>query len=148
MTFELRRITAADVEPMTALAIQGMRAYRYPLALAPENIRRVGRHFLVDAPDRFQLAAFNEGTPVAGLAVTVQPMLWFQGSEAVILMGFASKSGAGIPLLRAMLKWISARSDIRRVIWPHEAHGDPRIQVLARRLGFQQLAISSVLYKE
>jgi len=111
-------------------------------------VRGVVEAFIEPHRDRFQLAALDGGQIVGGVAAVVMPMLWFERSEAHVLMCRATAPGAGRQLLGALKHWANQDMRVRRVIWPMEFHADPRIVKLAQRAGFANTLTVCTFYKE
>lgn len=145
----LRRVTEADVPAVADFAIEGMRAGLYPgVRLSRAKVEAVIRHFAGSASD-FNLVAFDDaGRVVGAVAAAVAEMLWFERCEAHVVMCRAVVPGVGRRLLRELRTWVEADMRIRRVLWPMEAGGDPRIPKLAERLGFDQHLALCAFYKE
>ncbi len=144
MGLDLRRIQALDVEAVAAFVIEGMRPELYPLNLGREKVIGVIHAFIEPNRDQFQLAAFEDGQMVGGIAAVAMPMLFFEHHEAHVILCRATKPGAGRRLLRELRAWADSDMRIRRVVWPMEFHADPRIQMVAARAGFKnQLTVCS-----
>lgn len=143
----IRPFEPADVPAAQAFIVQGMRPHLYPLALAPDRVQWVLQQFAQPHPDRLALIALRGDSVVGGLSALVAPMLWFERCEAHVLMCRAVVPGVGRRLLRALLDWVNADLRIRRVVWPQEFDADPRISLLAARLGFAHRMPMCVYYK-
>lgn len=144
---EFRRIQAADVDAVAAFVIEGMRPELYPLHLDRAKVRAVVEAFIEPSRDQFQLAAFDGDRMVGGIAAVVMPMLFFERHEAHVVLCRATTPGAGRRLLRELRGWADADMRIRRVVWPMEFHADPRIQLLAARVGFKNTLTVCTYYK-
>lgn len=143
----LRRIEIEDADQVAEFAIEGLRAELYPMHVDRHKVRAVVETFCQPSPDRFQLAAFDGGRMVAGIAAAVIPMLFFERCEAQIVMFRSVKPGAGVMLLRALRRWVAKDMRVRRVVWPMEFHTDERTLRLARVCGFDSQMALCVHYK-
>lgn len=135
-----RRITADDIEPMAEFAIEGMRAAAHPaLRVSREKVLAVLRHFLHSHSD-FNLAAFNGGRIVGGIAACVSEMPFFERCEAIVVMCQArGEPGVGSELIGRMKSWAKDDFRIRRVQFPEELGARPGFARLLRRHGFDQV---------
>ena len=146
---EFRRITVADLDEAVAFACEGIRPDLYPtLHLDRHRVRGVMAQFIDPHPDRFHLAAFEDGRIVGGVSAVISPMLWFERCEAHLVMLRATVAGAGRALLKALKEWADADLRVRRVIWPMEFHSNPRVMRLAARYGFTNTLSVACYYKE
>lgn len=143
----LRRIEPNDVRQVADFAIYGLRAELYPMHVDRQKVEGMVQTFCQPHPDRFQLAAFDGQRMVAGIAVAVTPMLFFERCEAHIVMFRSVLPGAGVMLLRALRRWVAKDMRIRRVVWPMEFHTDERTLRLARVCGFDSQMALCVHYK-
>lgn len=145
---DFRRILPGEVERVAEFAIRGLRPFRYPLYLDRDKVRATIDHFAHSTRD-FHLAAFDGDELVGGIAVFVSSMPWFERSEAHVLMFFADRPGAGLPLLRAAMRWVDRQMGIRRVLWPLEDDANAeRYARIARRYGFNRRQTVLLAYKE
>lgn len=146
---DYRRINPEDISHVTEFVIQGLRPDLYPLHLSKTKIRSACEFFMKSQAD-FHLAAFDGGKMVGGIAVHVAEMLWFQRSEAHVVMFFATVPGVGFKLLRAAMQWVHGHIGIRRVLWPLEDDApSQRMQsIAARRFGFNRSQQVLLFYKE
>lgn len=145
---ELRRATLDDVAAIADFAIAGMRAELYPgMRVSRAKVEGVIRHF-AGTPAAFQLAAFEGGQVVGAVAAIEAPMLWFERSEAHVVLCRATQPAVIRTLLRELRRWADGQFLVRRVVWPMEFHHDERMPRLAARFGFDnQLQLCSY-YKE
>lgn len=146
---DFRRLTPNDLDQAIEFAIKGLRAELYPLHMSPAKVEVAARHFLTSEVD-FHLAAFDGDRIVGGIAVHINEMLWFQRSEAHIVMLFAVVPGVGFQLLREAMRWTSEHMRIRRVVWPLEddAPFDRMAHIAMRRFGFNRSQRVLLSYKE
>ncbi len=145
---DMRRISIDEVDTVAEFAIRGLRPERYPLHVSEARVRAAIRHFATSQTD-FHLAAFDGPRMVGGIAVLVSPILWFERTEAHVVMFFCDPPGAGAALLRAAMQWAKRNPAIRRVLWPLEDDADAqRMQRFARRFGFDRSQHVMLAYKE
>jgi RimJ/RimL family protein N-acetyltransferase len=143
-----RRIDSADIAAVERFAMRGLRSERVPMHLSRERVRAVIEHFARSQTD-FHMGAFDGNEMVGGIAVTVVPMLFFERSEAHIVMLFATAPGVGFRLLRAAMTWAQRNPAVRRVLWSLEDDADhDRMERAARRYGFTKRHALVVAYKE
>lgn len=131
---EYRRINIGDVESLTALAIEAI-PKEPEVHLSRDKIRATVSHFAIHR-EHFQLAAFEHGQPVGGIAMWVSEMPYHVGSEGAVMFCFSKAPGAGYRLVREMIRWVFNDMRIRRVSWAMNRGYDPRIKTLALRCGF------------
>lgn len=132
---EYRRIRIADVQAITSLAMSAIPDD--PALLVSEAKVRSMVSFFATEHEHFQMAAFHDGKPVAGLAMLVSEMPFHYRCEGTIIFCFSALAGAGAVLLRALMRFVAHDLRIRRVSWAMNRGFDERIVHLARRLGFQ-----------
>jgi RimJ/RimL family protein N-acetyltransferase len=132
---EFRRITLTDVDALTELALSAI-PDSPELQVSPRKVRAMVEFFAASS-EHFQLAAFEDGIPVAGLAMLVTEMPFHERLEGTIVFCFSRAAGAGRHLLRALLKFVNNSMQIRRVSWSMNAGFDQRIITMAKNLGFQ-----------
>ncbi|MDP3139789.1 MAG: hypothetical protein Q8N17_26065 [Burkholderiaceae bacterium] len=145
---EFRRLTIADIEPVAAFAVEGMRPHLYPAQrLSVDKVRAVVRHFHDTAGD-FHLLAFDAGRLVAAMAATLQESLFFERCEAHLLMCRAVVPGAAPQMFTALRTWFEREPRARRMTWPQEFDAGPGMTRLMRRYGFKQCITTCVHYKD
>ncbi len=132
---EFRRIRIADVQGLVDLAVESLPDHP-ALVVSPEKIRNVVAYFAT-RDDHFQMAAFRDGVPVAGVAAMVQEMPYHDKCEAMVMFAYSKEPGAGFRLLRMLMRWVLEDFRIRRLAWCQNQGFDERIVHLAHRLGFQ-----------
>lgn len=142
-----RRIDQGDIGAVAAFAIEGMKAEMYALHIDRAKVVGVIERFIAPSHDRFQLAAFDGARMVGAIAAVVMPMLFFERSEAHVVLCRATAAGAGRRLLRELLRWFKADMRIRRLVWAMEFHADPRIARMAARMGFDNALTVCSAYK-
>ena len=135
---EFRRITMADADALAALALRSI-PQADELAVSGAKVRRMV-DFFATQPGHFQMAAFDDGKVLAGLAAVVTEMPFHEGSEATVCFCYSQASGVGSRLLRELIAFVNGNFYVRRLIWPMNPTFDERIVKLARRLGFQSAA--------
>lgn len=145
---EYRRLTLADIEPVAAFAVDGMRPHLYPAQrLSMDKVRAVVRHFHDSASD-FHLLAFDAGRLVAAMAAAVQESLFFERAEAHLLMCRATAPGAAPSMFAALRTWFEREPRVRCIRWPQEFDAPPAMTRLMGRYGFRQRAAVCTLYKD
>ena len=132
---EYRRITAADVPALTDLALSAIPDD--PLLLVSAAKVRTMVEFFANSDAHFQLAAFDAGKPVAGVAMLVTEMPFHERMEGTIVFCFSRTAGAGLHLLRAMMRFVYESMQIRRVSWAMNMGFDRRLTLLAKKIQFQ-----------
>lgn len=142
---DYRRIRFADVQGLVDLAVESLPAHP-TLVVSPEKIRNVVAYFAT-RHDHFQMAAFDDGVPVAGLAAMTQEMPYHDKCEATIMFAYSKVPGAGFRLLRMLMRWVLDDGRIRRLSWCQNEGFDQRIVTLGRRLGFQSAVPVLMFYK-
>ena len=150
MQCTLRLATLAELDAVTAFAIEGMRAELYPgLRLDPVRVRHVVAAIVGGQAAGFQQIAVGDDGQLVGIVAALQvPMLFFERCEAVVVACRAVAPGAGRQLLRALKTWADDSHAIRRVVWPIEFHAPASTVRLAQRLGFTQVAHTCTYEKE
>lgn len=143
-----RRITADDIEPMAAFAIEGMGLGADDnVRLSMAKMRSVIAHFVNSRSD-FHLVAFDNGRIVGGIAACVAEMMFFERCEAhVVLCQARGEPGVGAVLIKAMKAWADADMRIRRVQFPEELGARPGFARLLRRFGFNRVQRVCILEK-
>lgn len=142
---EFRRICLSDVDGLTELALSAM-PDSPELQVSPRKVRAMVEFFAAST-EHFQLAAFEDGVPMAGLAMLVTEMPFHERLEGTIVFCFSRSAGAGLHLLRALLKFVNSAMQIRRVSWAMNAGFDRRIITMAKNLGFQSEHPTFMYYK-
>jgi len=132
---EYRRIRVSDVGPIADLAFESM-PKDDRLRVSKEKVWRWVTMFATSY-EHFQLAAFEDGVAVAGIAAYVSEMPFYERQEATIMFCYAKVPGTGFRLLRALMRFVNESMLIRRVQWAQNTF-DERIVRLARRLGFTE----------
>jgi hypothetical protein len=143
--FEFRRIGVSDVDALTELALSAI-PDSPELQVSQAKVRAMVQFFAASTV-HFQLAAFQNGVPVAGLAMLVTEMPFHERFEGTIVFCFSRAAGAGLHLLRALLKFVNNAMQIRRVSWSMNAGFDQRIIAMAKNLGFQSEHPTFMYYK-
>lgn len=142
----IRPIQPGERDAVADFAIEGMRSETVPMVVSREKVVAVIEHFV--RPNRdFNLLAWDGDTLVAGIAVAVSEMLWFERCEAHIVMFRSLKPGVGRTLMRHALAWCKADMRIQRVLWSLEADADSRTTRYASRFGFNTQTLC-VMHKE
>ena len=103
--------------------------------------------FFAATPGHFQMAAFDDGRPVAAVAAMVQEMPFHERREAHVCMCFSTLPGAGMRLIRALVAWFREDFLLRRLVWAMNPGFDERLTRLARRIGFEAACPMFVMMK-
>lgn len=144
---EYRRIELADVAAVTAFACRAIAsAGDIPLRVYPAKIAGAVAHF-AEQPGHFQMAAFENGLPVAAVAALVSEMPFHERCEAHVCICFSTVAGAGMRLIRALVAWFRADFRLRRLVWAMNPGFDARLTRLAARLGFEPACPLFVMMK-
>lgn len=142
---EFRRIAIADVQGFVDLAMESLPEHP-TLVVSREKVRNVVAYFATRG-DNFQMAAFRDGVPVAGVAALVQEMPYHEKCEATVMFAYSKEPGAGFRLLRMLMRWVLNDFRIRRLSWCQNEGFDQRIARLGHRLGFQSAVPVLMFYK-
>lgn len=146
---EYRRLTLEDTQVVADFAIEGMRADLYPgLRPSASKVLGVVNHFRQSERD-FHLVAFDGKRVVGAIAALVSEMLFFERSEAIVVMCRSVVPGVGMRMFSALRAWADDQMMVRRVVFPLEFHADPRQSaVLDKRYGFKRSTRTCVFEKE
>lgn len=137
---QVRRVAEADISDVVDFAIGGMRLELYPdLVFDREKLVAIVRAIAADDA-QFNLAAFDDdGHPVAVVAAVVNPMMWFERSEAIVVMCRSIVPWQGSKLVGYMIDWANDNPAIRQIVFPLEFHASPQqADVLQRRYRFKR----------
>jgi RimJ/RimL family protein N-acetyltransferase len=132
---EYRRIRLTDVDAMAEFALSAIPDEPELAVSATKVVAMVT--FIAIHREHFQMAAFKDGIPVAGVAMLVHEMPFHDRGEGSIIFCYATEPGVGYRLLRALIRWVNDDMRVRRVTWSMNRGFDERLRKLARRLGFQ-----------
>ena len=144
---EYRKAIDTDVDALASLARDGLHAAEaFPLHIDMHKIRQTICSF-VQMPGHFQLAAFDQGRPVAAIAMYVSEMPFFERAEGTVMMCYSIRPGAGMQLVREMMRFVAADIRIRRVMWSMNEGADRLSAMIARRFGFKHRHDNLVFYK-
>ena len=132
---EYRRIRLTDVDELSAFARAAM-PDEDEFVVSAEKVVSMVTFFAVHH-EHFQLAAFKDGNVVAGVAMLVTEMPFYERGEGSIVFCYATEPGTGYRLLRALVQWVNRDMRVRRVTWSMNRGFDERMRKIARRLGFQ-----------
>lgn len=144
---EYRRITPADVPAVAQLARAAL-ATAGDLPLRPSAAKiDAAVDFFATTQGHFQMAAFDDGRPVAAVAAMVQEMPFHERREAHVCMCFSTLPGAGMRLIRALVAWFREDFLLRRLVWAMNPGFDERLTRLARRIGFEAACPMFVMMK-
>jgi len=146
MPIEYRRIQPADVEQVSAFAIEGMRPELYPMRLSRPKVHATIEHFMRSTSD-FHLAAFDGDRMVGGIAAVAHESMWFERFDATVVMCRAIVPGVGRRLIAALKAWIDDDIRIRRAMFPLEFDADARMQRLLSRYGFGGSQVVCIYHK-
>lgn len=131
----LGQVAIEETDVVTDFAIEGMRPETTSMVVSRQKVRCVVEHFARSTSD-FNLLAWRGNELVAGIAVAVIEMLWFERCEAHIVMFRSKAPGVGRSVLRRAMEWCMADMRIKRVLWSLEADVDARTARFAARYGF------------
>lgn len=131
---DYRRINIGDVESLVALAIEAI-PKEPEVVMSPAKITNIVAHLAIHR-EHFNLAAFEDGKPVAGIAMWVSEMPFHLGCEGAVVFCYSKSPGAGYRLVREMIRWVFNDMRVRRVSWAMNRGYDQRIRKLALRCGF------------
>lgn len=142
---EYRRIRIGDVEALANLARSAI-PEEPEVAISMPKILSMVTFFAIHH-EHFQMAAFKDGVPVAGVAMLVSEMPFHDRGEGTIIFCFSKEPGVGFRILRALMRFVQHDMRIRRVSWVMNRGFDERMRKLARRLGFQSEHPTLMYYK-
>jgi GNAT superfamily N-acetyltransferase len=145
---EYRRITPADIEPVAAFAVDGMRPHLYPgVRVSDEKVAAIVRHFQGSWSD-FHLVAFDDGKPAGIVAAAVVESPFFERAEAHVVALRTVAAGAGPRLLQALRTWADRETRVRRVLFHCEFDAPAAMRRLLRRYGFTHQGVTCTYYKD
>ena len=144
----LRPIGSSDIEAVTALGVEAANtAEGIPAVMSAEKVRAMVSFFANDGDGHFNLVAFDEGVPVAGIAAYVQEMPFFERSEAQVVMCFSKSHGIGCKLIRALIQWADSNMAVRRIVWVMNEGNEKLASQMARVFGFKHRLDVCVRYR-
>lgn len=133
---EYRRMRLDDVEATTAFALEALAlAGDLPLRLSQAKVRSMVINFAI-SNDHFHMGAFKDGVPVAGLAMYVAEMQFFERCEGHVMLCYSKEPGAGMVLIRHMLRFVNQSMRIMRVQWSMNLGAAKFARTIERRCGF------------
>lgn len=134
---EYRRARPADVASVTRLALRALRKCTTQVVDEHKVIEMVT--FFATHHEHFQCAAFEDEEAVAGVAMYVTEMPFFERGEGTIAFCYSERPQAGVTILRRLMNWVNNDMRVRRVSWGMNEGFDHRIMNLAGRLGFRSV---------
>jgi hypothetical protein len=148
---EFRRIRLAEVDAVTDLAVEALATYssHVPLHVDRTKIRTLVNTFCVHR-EHFHQVAFEQGVPVAALALYVSEIPFYERSEGHVMICYARRAGACLPLIHSMMRWVRDDMRVRRVQWAMNEHSTAvgrLCAMLQRRWGFDRRFDNLVYYK-
>ncbi len=145
---EYRRLTHADIEPVAAFAVEGMRPHLYPgVRVSQDKVAGIVRHFQQSWSD-FHLVAFDGGKPAGIVAAAVVESPFFERAEAHVVALRAVAPGAGPRLLAALRTWADREMRVRRVLFHCEFDAPAAMRRVLRRYGFTHQGVTCTYYKD
>lgn len=142
---EYRRIRSTDVTVFTRFALSAI-PDEPEVAVSMEKVLAMVSFFALHH-EHYQMAAFKDGAPVAGVAMLVSEMPFHERGEGTIVFCYSKEAGAGYRVLRELMRWVNADMRVRRVSWSMNRGFDERLRGLAQRLGFQSEHPTMMFYK-
>lgn len=134
---EFRAAKPMDATGIVALGLEALRMDADPLlVISEERVCRVTRE-CISNPGDFVWVAVQDGKIVASVAAMVTDMLFHERRQANVIQFYSQVPGAGMPLLRELVKWYRSRPVLKLLLFTLEHRADPRIGKLLRRLGLQ-----------
>ena len=132
---QIRRATPSDVEAIVSLGLEALRTDPYPNLVISEDKVRAFTRLCISAPSDFVWVAEKDGEVVASVAAVVTDMTFYERKQASVVQFYSRAPGAGMPLLRELMRWVRGRRAIKMVVFTLEHRADPRIGKLLTRLG-------------
>lgn len=134
----IRRARPTDTDAIVELGIEALSTNPYPtMVIAPDRVRAVAR-IVISGAGNVCLVAEQAGKVVAAVSATIDPCMFYERSQASVVQFYTRVPGAGVPLLRAFLRWARSRRMVKLIVFTLEMGADPRIGTLLRRLGLTQ----------
>lgn len=139
----IRPATLADRKAVLALAYE--QADKYPLK---RDLRKMDALFtdVVSAARHYALVAEEGGVVKGALLAFTSDNAWAQRQNCGIMFWVSKISGAGAAMLRQFRDWVKSRRAIKVAGFAPDVDLDPRVWVLADRIGFQRHGGAYLLY--
>jgi hypothetical protein len=146
-----RRIQLADVDVVTAFALKALDLSKdLPVHVSAAKVRSMVTTFAL-YDQHFHLVAFDEGAPVAALAVYVAEMPFHERCEGHVMICYAQEPGTGVHLINSMMRWIKGDARIQRVQWAMNECTSPMVarmsNLIRRRWKFDRSNDNLIFYK-
>lgn len=136
--YSIRFAGPADIQAVYELGMEALEKDGYEgMRISPERVKAVAREVVTGAGN-FCAVAEVDGRIVAAVSAIVHDQLFYERKQASVVQFYSRAPGCGIELLRFFMAWVGSRPGIKMVCFTLEAHADPRIGKLLRRLGLNQ----------
>ena len=138
MTINIRKATPDDIEGIVALGLEALAKDAYPnLVVSKVKVFSLATE-IISSASNFAYVAVKDGIIVGAVCALVHTMLFYERSQASVVQFYCKSPGAGVKLLRELMKWVDSRPVIKMVCFTLEAKADPRIGKLLTRLGLNE----------
>ena len=134
----IREATLDDVNAITRLGIEALSRDRPKQMLISRDKIRAMIITIINEEKHFGWVAEEDGEVVAGVGALVHEMLFFERQQCSVVMYYCNKPGAGIALLRHLMKWAKSKSYIKMIEFTLERTGNERVKKLLGRLGLTE----------
>lgn len=138
-----RRATLRDVDAIIKLALISLAVDPLPVKIDGGAMMNMTAAMIRDN-SQFVRVAEVDGKVVAVVGVSCSQGFWFYGQQASMLLFWSTHTGAAIPLMRELARWIKSRPIIKLAVIECEPHIDQRAIKFIRRLGFTRESVNLV----
>lgn len=132
----IRKATAHDIPDVVDLAIEALQSDSYPELTINRNrvFQRVSS--CIASEKHFGYVVERDGEVCGFLGAVVTPHAFYDGNAALVV-GWYSRAGGGLRLMRRFLKWVDANPRITLAEYSLPRKNRERIAAVVRRLGLR-----------
>ena len=129
----IRPATPKDIIALTELSIEALSIDKYD-ELVIDRERVFGSvQECVNSAKHFSWVCEIDGKIVGALGAYVEPFLFYERNQAMVVMWYCKHPGEGMKLMREFARWVKTKPLIKQVIYGEERKGDPRVGAAFRR---------------
>ena len=135
-----RKATMSDIPAIVDIAIESVSVNPLPVKIDREAMAQTVSSCL--NPAHFAWVAEKDDVVVASVIACAQQSFWFTKLQCSVLLYYTRVPGAGLPLIRELVKWIKSRPAIKVAVVEFEPGVDPRLVRFFKRVGFSRESLN------
>lgn len=144
----IRPAQMKDLESIIELGVESLEVNDpYPeMVISREKIANQAREVIASAR-HFAWVSEKGGEVVGAVCALSHPCMFYERSQASVLLYYCKVPGDGVALIRQLVKWFKERPILKMLMFTLEGNADPRLERLLTRLELNKILPNYLMVK-